>query len=339
MVTPEVWPAYQEHYRMGQALYIDQYYGLRQEKVLGDFMLPDEQPKWLEHNTYYALYTADQYVWCYSERMNWWKNEVPAGCEDAVRDARAHVNAGQRLGFSLEPIVAAAQERRNQAQQAARYPRLARRIADIPRLPAGTAPVIDGDPGEALWQAVPRLDPFVLLGTSNVPQGKTTAWAAYDSKAIYIAFRCDAPPGTTQSEHLADNDIAIFRGDVAEVFLNVTRSDSMFFHFAINPRNSFWSGHHVKDKPEPLGQGCEHAAKIQQNGWSAEIAVPWSILGLSGPPAPPAPSQPDIYTPRPAPPIRVNLARYWPKGNEYSSWAPISKSFLEPGNFGTWRFK
>ncbi len=63
MVTPEVWPAYREHYRMGQALYIDQYYGLRQERVLGDYMLPEERPLWMEHNAYWALNTADRYVW------------------------------------------------------------------------------------------------------------------------------------------------------------------------------------------------------------------------------------------------------------------------------------
>src|ERR1044071_7928492 len=86
MVTPEVWPAYREHYRMGQALYIDQYYGLRQEKTLGDYMPPEDQPKWMEHNSYWALYSADRYVWCYSERMNWWDNKVPLGCEEAIRN-------------------------------------------------------------------------------------------------------------------------------------------------------------------------------------------------------------------------------------------------------------
>src|SRR5437870_2341360 len=87
MVTPEVWPAYREHYRMGQALYIDQYYALRQEPFLGDFLLPEERPRWMEHNTYWALYTADCYVWCYSERMDWWnKKQVPEGCEAAIRN-------------------------------------------------------------------------------------------------------------------------------------------------------------------------------------------------------------------------------------------------------------
>ena len=343
MVTPEVWPAYREHYRMGQALYIDQYYGLRQEKVLGDFMLPEEHSKWMEHNTYWALYTADRYVWCYSERMNWWKgNDVPAGCEEAVRRARASVNAGEPLGFSLEPIVAAALQRRSEAQPAARYPRMPHRSAEIAPVPSGSAPVIDGNLEKATWQSIVPLEPFVLVGHPDSPaKGQTIARATYDARALYIALRCEEPnPDQLQSEKLAPNDMAILKGNVAEVFINVTRSDSMFFHFAINPSGSHWAAHHLKDQPEPLTQPWEHAARLDQHGWTAEIAIPWSTLGISGAPASAtsAPA-PDMYVPRPAPPIRVNLGRARLQANEYSSWAPVARSLVESGNFGTWRFK
>jgi hypothetical protein len=343
MVTPEVWPAYREHYRMGQALYVDQYYGLRQEKVLGDFMLPEERPKWMEHNTYWALYTADRYVWCYSERMNWWKgNDVPPGCEDAVRRARANVNAGEPLGFSLEPIVASAQKRRSEAQSAGRYARMSRRTADIARLPAGSAPAVDGNVDKAIWQGIAPLPPFVLVGAPDTPaKGQTSARAAYDARAIYLAFHCDEPnPDHLPSEKLAPNDMAIFEGNVVEVFINVTRSDSGFFHFAINPSGSHWAARHLKDQPEPLSQPWEHAARLEQNGWTAEIAIPWSTLGISGPPviATSAPT-PDTYAPRPAPPVRVNLGRERPQDNEYSTWSPTAQGFVESGNFGTWRFK
>ena len=322
MVTPEVWPAYREHYRMGQALYVDQYYGLRQEKVLGDFVLPEERPKWMEHNTYWALYTSDRYVWCYSERMNWWKgNDVPAGCEEAVRRARASVNAGEPLGFSLEPIVAAAQQRRSEALQ---------------------APAIDGNLDKAIWQGIVPLQPFVLVGNPDTPgKDQTTARAAYDAKAIYIALRCEEPnPDQLQSKQLQPNDGAILKGDVVEVLINVTRSDSMFYHFAINPSGSHWAAHHLKDQPEALTQPWEHVVRLDQRGWTAEIAIPWSMLGMSGPPAPAAPAPaPEVYVPRTAPPVRVNLCRARPQANELSSWSPVARSFVESGNFGTWRFK
>jgi len=101
---------------MGQALYIDQYYGLRQNtETLGNVMTPEEQAKWFEHNTYWALYTTDRYVWCYSERMNWWTNtDVPPGAEDAIGNARAAIDAGKPLSFDLAPIIQAAEAKDKQ---------------------------------------------------------------------------------------------------------------------------------------------------------------------------------------------------------------------------------
>jgi hypothetical protein len=112
LVEPALRPKYHNQVQAGQALYIDQYFGLRTNKVLGNYMTAKEQPRWFEHNVYWALYTADRYVWCYSERMDWWKNkDVPAGAEDAIRSARTKISAGDPLGFDLRPIVAAASKR------------------------------------------------------------------------------------------------------------------------------------------------------------------------------------------------------------------------------------
>jgi hypothetical protein len=275
--------------------------------------------------------------------MDWWNNkDIPAGCEEAVRNARANVNAGESLGFSLEPIVAAAQQRKSEAQKTARYPRMRRRTAEIVPVPGGSAPAIDGNLDKAIWQSIVPLEAFVLVGNPDAPaKAQTIARAAYDAKAIYIAFRCEEPnPDQLQSEKLAPNDMAILKGNVAEIFINVTRSDSMFFHFAINPSGAHWAAHYLKDQPEPLTQPWEHAARLNPHGWTAEIAIPWSTLGISGPPASATSAPvPDMYVPRPAPPIRVNLGRARPQANEYSSWTPVARNFVESGNFGTWRFK
>ncbi len=111
LIPPDVWPAYYAKVRMGQALYIDQYYGMRKtEKTLGNYMTPEEQAKWFEHNIYWALYTTDRYVWCYSERMNWWTDTgVPPGAEEAIRNARAAIEAGEPLSFDLAPIIETAE--------------------------------------------------------------------------------------------------------------------------------------------------------------------------------------------------------------------------------------
>ena len=118
LIDPALWHTYRTQVQAGQALYIDQYFGLRQgRKTYGHYMEPGDQAKWFEHNVYWALHTADEYVWCYSERMNWWTNEnVPEGCEEAIRSARAKLDEGRALGIDLEPIIEGAHQRQRQEQ-------------------------------------------------------------------------------------------------------------------------------------------------------------------------------------------------------------------------------
>ena len=117
LIDPALRDKYRAQVEAGHALYIDQYFGLRDSKVLGNFMSPEERPKWFEHNAYWALYTTDAYVWCYSERMNWWTDQsVPPGCEAALRSARKKLGTGKPLGVKLAPIVEEAQRRQKEAK-------------------------------------------------------------------------------------------------------------------------------------------------------------------------------------------------------------------------------
>jgi len=114
LVPPELREKYERQVRAGQALYVDQNFALRQpnpEQYLSYRMTPEDRAKWFEHNTYWALYTTDEYVWCYSERMNWWKDQTPPGLEPAIVSARHKIAAGKPLGFEIEPIIAAAGKR------------------------------------------------------------------------------------------------------------------------------------------------------------------------------------------------------------------------------------
>lgn len=108
------------NFQAGMALYMDHVLGLRQppEKYLSTYLSPEERLRWFEHNVYYALTTSDEYVWCYSERMNWWQNKIPDGAEAAIRSARKKIADGQPLGFDIADIIAAGQKKMNEAAKA-----------------------------------------------------------------------------------------------------------------------------------------------------------------------------------------------------------------------------
>jgi hypothetical protein len=114
LVPPELREKYERQVQAGQALYVDHDFALRQPntgKYLSYKMTPAEQAQWFEHNTYWALYTTDEYVWCYSERMNWWTNNVPAGLEAAIISARQKITEGKPLGFDIDALIAATGKR------------------------------------------------------------------------------------------------------------------------------------------------------------------------------------------------------------------------------------
>lgn len=105
-------------FQVGMALYMDHLLALRQppEGYLSTYLTPQERLQWWEHNVYYALFTTDEYVWCYSERMDWWKNQVPDGAEEAIRSARRKIAQGQPLGFDIGEIIAAGQKKKDAAR-------------------------------------------------------------------------------------------------------------------------------------------------------------------------------------------------------------------------------
>jgi hypothetical protein len=114
LVPSNLWNKYDAQVRAGQALYVDHNFALRQpdtEKYLSYKMTPEERAKWFEHNTYWALYTTDEYVWCYSERMNWWKDQTPLGLEQAILNAREKISGGKPLGYDIEPLIEATKKR------------------------------------------------------------------------------------------------------------------------------------------------------------------------------------------------------------------------------------
>lgn len=123
LIAPENRRKYATQVQAGFALYMDYYFGLVPEEYewgrLSHFLTPEERARWFEHNVYYALYTTDEYVWCYSERMDWWGTQkgapwlglIPQGAEEAIRSAKEKIEKGQPLGFTIKEMLDIAQSR------------------------------------------------------------------------------------------------------------------------------------------------------------------------------------------------------------------------------------
>ncbi len=321
LVDPGLWETYRRRVRVGQALYIDQYYGMRKNKVLGHYMKPEEQSKWFEHNAYWALQTTDEYVWCYSERMNWWADkDVPAGCEDALRSARAKYAKGAPLGHDIQPIIEAAERRRQQVLN----DQLKTRRAEIPRLGrAIPPPEIDGDLSDPAWKEARTLDPFVPMASEPDRQVQQThARVLYDKDALYIALRCDEPNPERMNVHGIEHDDHVWYGDDVELMITTPERLRPFFHFMINPEGVTWDA--ISEHPvRKYNPDWYRAVKIREDHWTVEIALPWEALGVA--------------SPKSGTVFRANICRQRTQNDrEWSAWSQMANGFLEADRFGTW---
>jgi hypothetical protein len=118
---------YNTNVQASMALYIDQALGKRTTPTTSHYLSPEQQLRFFEHNVYYALTTTDEYVWCYSERMNWWlptekagpHGPLPPGVEEALVSARRKYEEGKPLGYEIAEMIRAGHQKRQQAESKA----------------------------------------------------------------------------------------------------------------------------------------------------------------------------------------------------------------------------
>ena len=324
LIAPELRDLYRSQFRAGQALYVDQYFALRKRKTYGNYMTPVERARWFEHNVYWALYTTDEYCWCYSERMNWWSGDrVPEGCEDAIRAARRKLEQGEELGFELAPIIAAAKDKQQQEQRARLQPRSAR----VARLAAETVPpTIDGRLDDPAWETATRLAPFVpLAAAAERSVAETRARLSCDDRALYIAFDCAEPDPAGLNAVGTQRDDPIWKGDGVEILISLPGQTFPLYHFMVNPKGLFWDSiYDGKREDTSYDPAWKCAARVGDSGWTVEAAMPWAEMKME---APQSGHQ-----------LRANLCRQRAQGGELTSWCPMAEGFREAENFGTWRF-
>jgi len=324
-VAPENQPKYLAQVQCAHALYVDHLFGLRERKVTGHYLTPEERPLWFEHNVYHALSTSDRYVWLYSEKMNWWKNEnIPPGLPEAVISAKQKLANREPLGFDVDEIIESAEQRRREEIEAS----LIKRTAQIAAVPQGERPQIDGKLEDALWQKTAPLEPFVPYVTLEPDSltAQTVARVAYDGESLYVAMRCEEPSMGSIKIVGEKRDDNVWLGDSVDLFLAAGPERVPYQHIIVSPTNVRWDARHqdtAGDKSWNLDY--ESATERGEDYWSVELAIPWAAMQMQAPKA--------------GEKLFANLCRQRMTVREHSSWSQCISGFVEPGSFGEWTFK
>lgn len=184
--------------------------------------------------------------------------------------------------------------------------------------PSNDAMEIDGLLDDPCWDDARVLDGFKTLGANAVPVTPTWAKVVSTDDALVVAVRCEG--AMSQRSRVAENGEAVWKDDVVEVFFDPVIPDRENSQFVVAAGGGRWLGFGSGYAPERLGE-WQAATHLDQTGWSAEIRIPYALLGWT--------AKPDAGAM-----IGFNLCRQRLDGPEYSAWSFPGDSFHERDRFG-----
>ena len=200
-----------------------------------------------------------------------------------------------------------------------------KRAITIPRLGAGfTAPKIDGDLGDPAWEEAAIATDFRLRNTRTSASQQTAVRMLFDDKTIYIGVECrDAKVKEIKLVPAGRDSSNVFQEDTFEMFI-ASKQDYQdnYWQITLSPGGGVYDG--VAGE-KAYNMEFRSAVKVGEQGWTAEVAIPFASLGVTEAPT--------------GKTWRGNFCRVRkPDPAEVSSWNAIDKGFHEPKNFGFWTF-
>ncbi len=191
-----------------------------------------------------------------------------------------------------------------------------------PVQPIGTAPVIDGKLDDACWQQLPSVGAFVD-GKSRPSPAQTAVRMGYDDKNLYVAVRIEEPEMDKIKADITQHDGGVWNDDSIAIFLAPTGQITPYFIFAFNSTGT--TEESSMDAPAAsFNVPWQCKVNREANAWTAEVAIPFSSLGIQKPN-----SKTAWYG---------NICRNRTNAHQISSWSWVPGDFHDPDAFGELHF-
>ncbi|MDM7916775.1 MAG: metallophosphoesterase [Candidatus Eisenbacteria bacterium] len=188
-------------------------------------------------------------------------------------------------------------------------------------------PVIDGDPRERVWDHAGKAVAFGSEGGVESAAEPVCFRFGYDDDALYLAARCTQAELRSIRAAARERDGAVHQDDCVGFFLCPEEGEkSRILQVYVNPAGTVMDSEIVWREADASyeGQGMAWNGDLQaaairyDEGWSAEIRIPFETLGTA--------------TPRSGTSWRVNFRRKEPSRGANADWqVPIG---YDPTRFG-----
>ncbi|MBM3215688.1 hypothetical protein FJZ36_12325 [Candidatus Poribacteria bacterium] len=151
----------------------------------------------------------------------------------------------------------------------------------LPGQQLSTPPTIDGDISDAVWSEAALGDTFIDRNDGKPVQDQTRLWIGYDATNIYVAAHCYDPDPSKLVARETQRDARLWGDDNFQFQIDPfhTHDWNDLSRFLVNPIGTMSSeiGGGRSGKAEWKGD-WKAAAKIVEDGWTLEMAIPWAIL-------------------------------------------------------------
>ena len=186
----------------------------------------------------------------------------------------------------------------------------AQNAAPVPVLRADTVvgPKIDGVLDDACWQGRAKLGGFKVSANGSDPSQPTEVMICRDSSTLYVAFIChDSQPSLIHASQTQRGG-SIASDDFVTVHIDALHTHLLHYHFEVTALGTQYEEIPNNAAANITWRGdWQAAAKISDAGWTAEVAIPFSVLRYSGK----------------ADTIGIAFRRYIPRIEEMSYWPDL----------------
>ena len=170
----------------------------------------------------------------------------------------------------------------------------AARAQDRPEAEAvvtSSPPVVDGVLDDDAWSEAPPIDGFVERSPKlrSTPPVGTVFRVVMDADAIYFAIRCDDDQADgVRARTRRRDDGSIFSDDAISIKIDAQNDRRTTLGFVVNPGGARLDYRGINESEFIIEYDMvwSGAASRDDTGWSAEMRIPWSALGID-PASPP----------------------------------------------------
>ena len=158
---------------------------------------------------------------------------------------------------------------------------------DVVSPPTDGALQVDGVLDEPAWGQAAELGELVTLGTMLAPrEDHTGVRLMHDAQALYIGVDCAAGPAAAIPS-MARNDRRVYNHERIEVFFSPRPDSEEYYQVVVDRAGNIRATRlhpGVIDEPDTgWGMELEAATTEREGGWTAELMVPFALIGAESP--------------------------------------------------------